>query len=231
MKYKERLSEEKPREKMKKIGVQSLSNGELLSILLRTGNKNESVEELSNKLLKEIGKIQKLNKTSLNTLTKINGIGLSKATTILAAIELGKRVLNNEKKKTKLDNTLKIFEHYKNDFIGEKQEKFFVLLYDTKLNLIEKKELYKGTIDCVHISPGEVFKDAIIESASSIIIMHNHPSGDTTPSKEDVELTKRIIGVGKLLKIEVLDHIIISPTSYYSFFEDSLKEFSLHKLY
>lgn len=230
MKYKERLSGEKPREKMKDKGVLALSNGELLSILLRTGNKDESVEELSNKILKEIGSINKLENISITTLTKINGIGLSKASTILAAIELGKRVLRKTQKNSKLTNTISIFEYYKNEFIGETQEKFFVLLYDTKLNLIERKELYKGTTNKIIISPAEVFQNAIKEGATSIIIMHNHPSGDTTPSKEDEELTKRIIESGKILDIEVIDHIIISPTSYFSFYENSIKNNPFHKI-
>ena len=141
MKFKEKLKEEKPREKLKKLGITSLSNSELISILLRTGNKKESVEELSTRILKEIGGIHKINSLSLNMLTKINGIGISKASTILVAVELGKRILTNSSKKIKLNNTINIFNYYKNDFINEKQEKFFVLLYDSKYNLIEKKEI------------------------------------------------------------------------------------------
>lgn len=230
MKYKERLPEEKPREKMKASGASSLSNCELLSILLRTGNKSESVEELSNRLVKEMGNISKLANSSINTLTKIKGIGICKAATILAAIELGKRTLKKSNKNINLSNTKKIFEYYKNDFIGETKERFFVLLFDQKMHLIEKEELYKGTIKGLMISPGEVFKNAIKENATSIIIMHNHPSGDPTPSRADEELTMRIIESGKILDIEVLDHIIISPEKYYSFFENSLKDYPLHKI-
>lgn len=231
MKFKEKLKEEKPREKLKKLGITSLSNSELISILLRTGNKKESVEELSTRILKEIGGIHKINSLSLNMLTKINGIGISKASTILVAVELGKRILTNSSKKIKLNNTINIFNYYKNDFINEKQEKFFVLLYDSKYNLIEKKEIYKGNIDSIgEVHPREIFKEAIKESATSIIIMHNHPSGDVTPSKEDIETTDRIIEAGILLGIEILDHIIISSKTYYSFYENRIKEKTIHKL-
>ena len=223
MKFKEKIEEDKPREKLKKKGITSLTDSEILSILLRTGNKEESVEELSIRLLKEIGGLHKLNNISFNMLTKIKGIKTSKASTILASVELGRRVVNKEHEKIKLNNSLKIFDYYKNDFIGESQEKFYVLLYDTKMNLIEKKELYKGTVDSVNVHPREVYKEAIKESASFIIVMHNHPSGDTTPSEEDVSVTKRLSKSGEIIGIKMLDHIIISASSYFSFYEESIK--------
>lgn len=223
MKFKDKLQEEKPREKLRKYGIESLTDSELLSILLRTGSKSESVDELSTKILKEIGGLKKLNEITLNNLTKIKGIKLSKASTILVSIELGKRLLKEDNKKVKLNNTIKLFEHYRNEFRGIKQEKFFVLLFDTKMNLIEKKELYIGTVDSVNVHPREVFKEAIKESATYIIVMHNHPSGDTYPSDEDIEITNRLIEAGKIMGIKVLDHMIISEYSYYSFYENSVK--------
>lgn len=223
MKFKEKIESEKPREKLKNQGISSLTDSELLSILLRTGSKNESVDELATKILKEIGGLNKLNEITLNNLTKIKGIKLSKASTILVAIELGKRLLKENQKITKIKEPKEIFNYFKNQFIGVKQETFFVLLYDTKMNLIDKKELYKGTIDSVDAHPREVFKEAIMASATFIIIMHNHPSGDTTPSDEDIEITNRLIETGHIIGIKILDHIIISNTSYFSFYENSLK--------
>lgn len=223
MKYKDKINEDKPREKLKKYGVENLSDSELLSILLRTGNKNYSVEELSNNILKEINGITNLKNIGLNSLIKINGIKLSKASTLLASIELGKRVLKKENF-SKINNSLQIYNAFKHEFIGVKQEMFYVLLFDNKMNLILKKEIYKGTINKVNIEPREVFKIAIVESASFIIIMHNHPSGDTTPSKEDIEITNTMIKTGKLVGIKVVDHIIISENSYYSFYENSLNK-------
>ena len=230
MKFNEKLTNEKPREKLEKYGVETLTDSELLEILLRTGNKTESVDELSTRIIKEIGGITKLNERSLTTLTKIKGIKLSKASTILASIELGKRIINKKEDKVKLNNTLKIFNYFKNDFKGLKQEKFFVLLFDTKMNLIKKKEIYKGTVDNVLAHPREIYKEAILESATFIIVMHNHPSGDPTPSKEDIETTKRLKNTGDIIGIKCIDHIIITSTSYYSFYEEALKLNDKHKI-
>lgn len=223
MKFKEILKEEKPREKLKTLGVKNLTDSELLEILLRTGNKSESVDELSTRVLKEIGGLNKLNSLSFNMLTNIKGIKSSKASTILSALELGRRILNKEETKIKLDSSEKIYNYYKNDFKEIKQEIFYVLLYDTKMNLIERKEIHKGTVNGVDIHPREVFKDAIKESATFMIIMHNHPSGDTTPSKEDILVTERLAKIGELIGIKILDHIIISSESYYSFYEERNK--------
>lgn len=222
MKYKDKLDEEKPREKLRLYGVEYLSDTELLSILLRTGNKDNSVEELSNNILKTIGGLSNLKNIGLNTLTNIKGVKTSKASTILASLELGKRVYKTTNK-LKLNNTIDIFNAYRYDFTNVKQEKFFVLLFDTKMNLIVKKEIGKGSINEVSITPREIFTEAIKESATFIIIMHNHPSGDTTPSKNDIELTNSVIKTGEIVGIRVVDHIIISENSYYSFFENSQK--------
>lgn len=223
MKLNEIIENEKPREKLINFGIKSLSNTELLSILLRTGSKEESVNVLSNRILKEIGSLNKLKNTSINRLNKIKGIKNAKSSTIVAAFELGRRAFKENQAKIKLDNPKKIFKYYKNDFYGELQEKFFVLLYDTKLNLIKKEELYKGTVDNITLHPREIFKSALLESATFIIIMHNHPTGDTTPSKEDIKFTNRLIEIGELMGIKILDHIIISHKNYYSFMENSSK--------
>ena len=223
MRYKDKINEDKPREKLRKYGIESLSDTELISILIRTGNKNCSVEELSNNILKTINGLTNLKNLGLNSLTKINGIKLSKASTILARRELGKRVFKKENL-VKLTNSMQIYNAFKYEFIGIKQEKFYVLLFDTKMNLILKKEIGKGTINKVDIGPREVFKEAIKESASFIVIMHNHPSGDTTPSNEDIEITNTMIKTGEIIGIKVVDHIIISENSYYSFYENSFNK-------
>lgn len=223
MKFKDIIEEEKPREKLKKYGVENLSDVDLLSIILRTGNKDNSVIELSNNILKNIGGLPNLKNIGLNTLSNIKGIKLSKASIILASIEIGRRCFKTNDNFTKLTNSIQIYNMFKDEFIGIKQEKFYILLFDIKMNLILKKEIGKGTTSGVLISPKEIFKEAIKESASFIIIMHNHPSGDTTPSNEDIELTNSVIYTGNIIGIKVLDHIIISPISYYSFYENGLK--------
>ncbi len=223
MKLKEILKEEKPREKLINLGAENLTNTELLSILLRTGNKEESVNILSNRILKELDSLTNLKKATITSLTKIKGIKNAKACTIVAAFELGRRAFSENKIKLKLNKPEKIFECYKNDFYGETQEKFFVLLCDTKLNLLKKEELYKGTADNITLHPREIFRSAMLESASFIIIMHNHPTGDTTPSEKDIEFTNRLIEIGELIGIKIIDHIIISHTSYFSFVENNNK--------
>ena len=220
MKLKDYLDEDKPREKLIKYGSSFLSDSELLCILLRTGTKSKSVNELSSELLKKYDGFPNMVELSFNEIIKNNGIK-SKAATLLAAFEIAKRIDNNTNK-IKLTNSIDIFNKYKNEFKNEKQEKFYVLLFDTKMNLICKKEIFKGTIDKVDAHPREVFKEAIKESASFIIIMHNHPSGDTTPSEEDKIITSQFASAGEIIGIKVIDHIIISNNSYYSFY-DKLK--------
>lgn len=221
MKLKEIINNEKPREKLEKYGVENLTDSELLSIILRTGNKKESVNELSNRILKEIGGLSKLNNLSLSSLIKLDGIKLSKAATIISSFEMGRRVFNRNEEKIKLNNTTKIYNYYKNEFKGATQERFYVLLFDTKMQLIKRKTLYIGTVDSIEVHPREIFKEAFLESASFIVLMHNHPSGDTTPSDKDIELTERLVSIGKIIGIKVVDHIIISSNSYFSFYENA----------
>lgn len=221
MKLKEIINNEKPREKLQKYGVENLTDSELLSIILRTGNKKESVNELSNRILKEIGGLSKLNSLNLSSLTKLDGIKLSKASTIISSFEMGRRVFNRSEDKIKLNTTTKIYNYYKNEFKGVTQERFYILLFDTKMQLIKRKTLYIGTVDSINVHPREIFKEAFLESASFIVLMHNHPSGDTTPSDKDIELTERIVSIGDLTGIKVVDHIIISSNSYFSFYENA----------
>lgn len=211
---------ERPRERLIKYGADNLSNEELLSIILRTGNKNVSVKMLSNEILKMINNITELKNITLNKLISIDGIGKVKATWLLASLELGKRVYyKNEKNDVKLNNTKKIFEYFKDIFINEKQENFYAIYLNAKSKLISYKLLFKGTINSSCVHPREVFKYAFLESAYSIIVMHNHPSGDSTPSKEDEEVTRALMQIGKIVAIPVIDHIIFGDENYFSFYE------------
>ena len=219
MKLNQYIKEDKPREKLQRYGVKNLTDSELLAILLRTGNKKESVNELSSKILKTAGSLNKLSDMSLTGLMKIDGVALSKACTIIASFELGFRVMSYHKEKIKLRDSNEIYNYFKYDFVGVKEESFYALYFDTKCNLIKKEEIFKGTIDSCDIHFREVFKKAIIESAKFIIVMHNHPSGDVTPSEKDKEMTKDIMEYGEMLDIKVIDHIIISSEDYFSFYE------------
>lgn len=213
--------EEKPRERLIKYGKESLSNEELLSIILKTGTKNYSVKTLAKLLLKEINNINDLKDITINKLMSIKGIGKVKAVEILAALELGKRVYylkdNNDIKLNSID---KIFEYFRYMLMYEHQENFIAVYLDSTLRLISYKILFKGTLNTSIVHPREIFKYAFLESAYSIVIIHNHPSGEVIPSKQDVELTNKLFEIGFLMGIPILDHIIIGKDKYYSFYEN-----------
>lgn len=213
---------ERPRERFLKYGVNSLSNEELLSIVLKNGTKDMSVKELSNNLLKEIKDISNLRDYPLNKLINIKGIGIVKAITLLGSIELGKRVYENKEELViKLDSSKKIYNYIKKDLAYKKQEFFYCIYLDSKKILIDKKLLFIGTLNMTSVHPREIFKYAYILSSASIVLIHNHPSNDVLPSKEDINLTKNIIEIGKTLGINVIDHIIIGNNNYYSFYDNN----------
>ena len=211
---------ERPRERFIKYGKENLNTSELISIILSTGTKDKSVIDLSNNILNSIKDIDDLKDMTLNKLKEVDGIGEVKAIKLLSAIELGKRVYCEKNVlKIKLNNAQKVFEYMKDELNNSKQEYFYALYLDTKKNLIEKKLLFIGTINKSIVHPREIFKYAYLLSASSIICVHNHPSLDTLPSKEDIILTKSLIEIGNIQGIKVVDHIIIGK-NYYSFFEN-----------
>lgn len=211
---------ERPRERLIKYGASNLSNEELLSIILRTGSKNMSVKVLSNNLLKNINDISDLDKMTLNKLTSINGIGTVKAIMLLASLELGKRVYySSNKNDVKLNTSNKIYEYFKDLFIGEEQENFYAIYLNAKSKLISYRLLFKGTINSSCVHPREVFKYAFLESAYSIIVIHNHPSGDSTPSEEDRKTTEALMNIGSIMAIPVVDHIVFGSDNYFSFYE------------
>ncbi len=220
MKLKDLINEEKPREKLINNGPGYLSDSELLSIILRVGDKDNSVNEISNNLLKKYGSIGKLSMCSYNSLIKEKGIKKSKASSLLAAFEISRRI-NKTDEKIKLSNAVDIYNYFKYDFLYEKQENFYCILFDTKMNYISKKKMFVGTVDSVNVHPREIFKYAISESASFFVVMHNHPSGDVTPSSIDIDITNRLYEASKIIGIKMVDHIIISSNSFYSFYEES----------
>lgn len=222
MKLKELIIEDKPREKLLKKGAEYLTDSELLAIILRTGNKSESVTELSNRILKRIGGVKNLKNMTINTLTQIEGIKLGKASSILASFELAKRALKNDEP-IKFKNTIDMYNYIKNDFLYELQEKFIILLFDKQFKLIKKCEVFKGTIDAVNVYPREIFKEALKENASFIVLAHNHPGGEVMPSIQDDEITKILVKNGQLIGIKVIDHLIVTPNSYFSYYENAKK--------
>lgn len=211
-----------PRERLKTYGADSLSDEELLAIILRTGTKNVNAKELASILLNTIGGINNFNNTSLASLSKINGIGEVKGITLLASIELGKRSLIHHKSSLKIISNQTVYDYFKYDFINSYQEHFVALFLDIKNNLINYETIFIGTVSNAEIHPREIFKSAIKNSASKIIIMHNHPTGDATPSKADIDLTNKLKAIGEFLNIPVIDSIIIGYHNYYSFIDNKL---------
>ena len=215
--------DERPRERAINNGVVNLSNSELLAILLRCGTKDKSVKDLSLEILNKIGDISNFQDLTLNKLLEIKGIGKTKAIELLSVIELSKRIYFNQKRTTiKINSSKDVFQNYRSLFLNSKQEMFYCLYLDNKNVVIERKLLFMGTINHSVVHPREIFKNAYLTSASGIICLHNHPSGDINPSLEDKRLTKALVDIGRLQNIPVLDHIIIGEDNYFSFMENDL---------
>ena len=212
---------DKPRERLYNYGSEYLSNEELISIILKTGSKNYSVKEVALKLLETVGSIDKLKDIGISTLTNIEGIGKVKAIELKAAIELGRRVYKSKSEdKIKLNKAISIYDYFK-DVLGDKKQEYFYCVYlDTKGNYLGKKCLFIGTINNSLVHPREIFKEAYLLSANGIICIHNHPSGDASPSKEDNLLTIKIKEIGIIHGINLIDHVIIGDNSYYSFYDN-----------
>jgi DNA repair protein RadC len=210
----------RPRERLENFGVESLSDSELLSIILRTGTKSENVIDMSNRLIALYG-IDELFNCTISELEKINGIGKGKAMQLLAVSELGKRVRLKEKRKEKIESAKDAFNLFEEKLKSKKQEHFYTILLNTKNNVISIQKISQGILDASIIHPREIFNPAIRNSASRIILIHNHPSGDPTPSQEDLEITKKLKESGELIGIEVLDHVIIGDGKYWSWIENN----------
>jgi len=218
MLIKEMNEVERPRERLLKYGVGNLSNEELLSIILRCGTKNKSVKDLSSDILREFKNISNLKNATINKLIKINGMGYSKSMVIISMLELSKRIyLSENDNKIILNNPKSIYEYTKYLFHNKKQELFYCLYFNNKQQLVGKELLFIGTVNKSITHPREIFKYAYLYSATSIICLHNHPSGDINPSREDITFTNALVEIGNIQKIPIIDHIIISDNNYYSF--------------
>lgn len=215
---------DKPRERLYLNGAESLSNEELLSIVLKTGTRKYGVKEVALKLLSEIGDINKLQEIGINALMNIEGIGLVKAIELKAVCELGKRIYNNNINKMEIiiNNSIVVYEMFSDILRDKKQEYFYCMYLDVKKKLIEKKCLFIGTINMSLVSPREIFKEAYLVSASGIICVHNHPTGDSNPSKQDCDITRKLKELALIHEIQFVDHIIIGKNNYFSFDENSI---------
>lgn len=223
IKFKDIPESEKPRERLISYGAEQLSNEELLMIILKTGTKKYSVKELAIQLLSKCQDIRNLKEMTLNQLVKIEGIGKVKAIELLAITELGKRIYMsiNETDMINCTNPNNIIHYFNSLFLDKRQEEFYVLYLDNKKKFLDKKRLFIGSVNTSIAHPREIFKHAYLLSASYIICIHNHPSGDPTPSKEDIKITENIYQLGNLHAIYLIDHLIIGKNNYYSFYENN----------
>lgn len=210
---------ERPREKLIRYGPEKLSNSELLAILLGSGKKGENVIELANKILKKF-KAESLPNLSFDDLKNYSGLGPAKACEIVACFELGKRLLK-DKKATLIMSPKEVWEELK-DIRDNKKEHFIAFFLDTRNQVIKREIISVGSLNANLVHPREVFEPAVRDLAAQIILAHNHPSGDPEPSEDDLEITKRLVEAGKILGIEVVDHIIITKSGFLSLKEKNL---------
>lgn len=216
---------ERPYEKCLKQGAEALSDAELLAVLLRTGTKGENVLALAKRLLYQDGGagLLGIHQFSFQSLMKLKGIGKVKAVQILCLSELAKRLSKaSVEPRLRFSSSQSVAEYYMEDLRHRNQEVMKLLLLNSKAELIDETNISKGTVNASLVTPRELFVEALKKEAVSMILLHNHPSGDPTPSRDDVLTTKRISECGLLIGIELLDHIIIGNNCYVSFQEENL---------
>ncbi|OGU66380.1 MAG: hypothetical protein A2W30_05940 [Ignavibacteria bacterium RBG_16_36_9] len=216
--------DDRPREKLILRGAQSLSDAELVAILLRTGKKGKSVLEIARELISSEGNLALLATKTVDSLQKISGIGKDKAATLAAAFELSRRILSQpkwfaNKKITSPQDVAEIFIPILRD---DNKEKFIVVCLNSANKIIKHETISIGNLNSSIVHPREVFKVAIDNSSASIILIHNHPSGNPEPSNEDIRITKKMVETGKIMEIPVFDHLIIAGETYTSFVEKRL---------
>ncbi|MGJ5910765.1 RadC family protein [Staphylococcus equorum] len=221
MRINELADNQKPRERLLSHGASHLSHAELLAILINTGRKGSSSIDIANELLKSVDNLKELKMLSISDLNKIKGVGLYKALILKAAFELGERMHSGS-----VDDKIQISSPKDGaDFMMGKmehltQEKFIALFLNSKNVIIKQKTIFVGTLNSSIVHPREIFSEAIKCASNAIIVLHNHPSGDVTPSNEDIKTTERLKKCGQVLGIDLLDHIIIGDHTYLSMVEE-----------
>ena len=230
MSYSEKLAipywaeEDRPREKLLLKGKSALSDAELIAILLGSGSRSLSAVELAKQVLTKVDNdLNQLAKLSVKELMKFNGIGEAKAINIIAALELGRRRKNTESKENqKINSSKQAYELMKAHLLDLDHEEFWVIFLNRANKVIKKESFGSGGIAGTVADPRLIFKRALEELATSIILVHNHPSGQLEPSRQDIQLTSKIKESGKLLDISVVDHIIFTDNGYFSFVDQSI---------
>jgi DNA repair protein RadC len=217
--------DERPRERLAKLGGDALSDAQLLAILIGSGSSgaNKSAVDICRDLLKVFGSLSNLDRASIHELCKVKGIGLAKAAQIKAALEVGKRMASTRAGNTAKMTTSRAFVEYFAPFMKNlRKEVVKVALLDNKLHIIKDFVISEGSVNSSIVHPREVMIPAIKESATKIVLVHNHPSGDPSPSQADIEITHRVSKAGDIIGIKLLDHIIIGGTEFYSFADEGM---------
>lgn len=208
--------DERPRERLMRCGAHALGDSELLAIILRTGSRQENVINLAQRILSQYN-LRQLSQIDLAQLMSIHGIKESKAAQIAACFEIARRLESfNEDAKPKINSPEDVYRLIYPNLRGQKKEMFIELCLDTKNQIIKEDTISIGSLNANVVHPREVFKTALAQSAAHIIVAHNHPSGDPTPSKEDIEITRKLVETGKIMGIDVLDHVIIGDGRHFS---------------
>ncbi|MEM6630081.1 MAG: DNA repair protein RadC [Bacteroidota bacterium] len=214
--------EDRPREKMMKKGIEALTNAELLAILLSSGTKEMSAIDLARFILKEFEGLPKLARAGIAELTQFKGIGTAKAIALVAAFELGRRKHLTPQHSVKVTSAETVANYLSPLIADLDQEVFYVLFLNRNNEIKAEKQFFKGGVASTIIDPKIVFREAINQLATAIILAHNHPSGNLRPSQADKDSTKKLIAAGNLFDIQVLDHIILSANGYFSFLDNDL---------
>jgi DNA repair protein RadC len=211
---------DRPREKLQRLGASALGDNELLALVLGSGARRTDVLAVANAILEAAGGLHGVPRIGHDDLRRVYGVGAVKAAQVLAAVELGRRTLTRPAARRKEFRSARDIAAYLLPLFGAKPvEQFGVVLLDTKLRLLRTALVSVGTLDSSPAHPREVFREATTASAAAVILFHNHPSGDPTPSDEDAELTRRLVSAGRIIGIHVLDHLILGDTKYFSFKE------------
>lgn len=214
---------ERPRERLAKLGPQALSNAELLAILLRVGVSGENAVQVGQRLLQTLGGLSGLHRAPFEEVQAQRGVGAAKAATLKAAIELGRRLqLEDPEERPTVNSPADAAELVRYEMSALEQEHLRVILLNTRNQVLDIAEVYHGSLNASMVRVGEVFVPAVRRNAASVVVVHNHPSGDPSPSPEDVRVTEAMVEAGKLLDIEVLDHLVIGQGRYVSMKERGL---------
>lgn len=216
-------SENSPRARLSAQGSEALTEAELLALILRTGGVNASAHQIALRVLARCGGLPGLARSSRQELSRIAGVGEAKSASLLAALELGRRLHSRRLVRgSRITGPSDVFQHFHPILRHAHQECFAVLLLDGRQRVLGKRVISRGTLTASLVHPREVFRPALAACAASLVLVHNHPSGDPTPSTEDCSVTRRLVGAGELLGVRVVDHIVVAESGYVSLRDEGL---------